>query len=284
MPEAGVVAQVRAFNRFYTRVIGVLEAGVLGTPYSLTEARVLFELAERGEVGVSELRQLLGIDAGYLSRILGRFASDGLVVREAARGDARRQIVRLTAQGRTAYARVDDEQVRATEHLLEPLDEDGRRRLVAAMDRIRRALGDAPLPRTVVLRGPGPGELGWIIARHGAQSAPQEAAAARIVADFACRADARETAWIAEVDGEPVGCALCLAAADPTTARLELLLVDTAVQRSGIGSRLVAECVRSARSAGFERLTAHAPAGSAAARVLERADFEADRQGWTRSW
>ena len=284
MPEAGVVTQVRAFNRFYTRVIGVLEAGVLGTPYSLTEARVLFELAARDEVGVSELRQLLGIDAGYLSRLLGRFASDGLVVREAARDDARRQIVRLTPQGRTAYRHIDDEQVRATEQLLEPLDEDGRRRLVNAMNQIRGALGDAPLPRTVVLRGPGPGELGWVIARHGAQSASWEAVAARIVADFACRADPREAAWIAEVDGEPVGCALCLTDADPTTARLELLLVDTAVQRSGIGSRLVAECVRSARAAGFERLTAHAPVDSAAARVLERAGFEADRQGWTRSW
>ncbi|TWF81487.1 MarR family transcriptional regulator with acetyltransferase activity [Pseudonocardia hierapolitana] len=286
MPEAGVVAQVRAFNRFYTRVIGVLEAGVLGTPYSLTEARVLFELAERDEIGVSELRQLLGIDAGYLSRILGRFASDGLVVREAARDDARRQIVRLTPQGRTAYGRIDDEQVRATEHLLEPLDEDGRRRLVGAMDRIRRALGDAPLPRTVVLRGPTPGELGWIIARHGAQSAPQEVVAARIVADFAFRADPREAAWMAEVDGEPVGCALCLAdaGAGAATARLELLLVEPAVRGAGIGSRLVRECVRSARSAGFERLTAHAPAGSAAARILERAGFEADRQGWTRSW
>jgi DNA-binding MarR family transcriptional regulator/GNAT superfamily N-acetyltransferase len=284
MPEASAVAQVRAFNRFYTRVIGALEAGILGTPYSLTEARILFELAEREEVGVSELRQVLGIDAGYLSRILGRFASDGLVVREAARDDGRRQIVRLTPQGRTAYGRIDDEQVRATERLLGPLDEDGRRLLVAAMDRIRGALGDAPLPRTVVLRGPAPGELGWIIARHGAQSAPQEAVAARIVADFACRADPREAAWIAEVDGEPGGCALCLADTDGTTARLELLLVDPGMRRAGIGSRLVAESVRSARSAGFERITAHAPAGSVAARVLERAGFEADRHGWTRSW
>lgn len=284
MPERTAVAQVRAFNRFYTRVIGVLEAGILGTPYSLTEARVLFELAEREEVGVTELRQMLGLDAGYLSRILRRFASDGLVAREAARDDGRRQIVRLTPQGRTAYGHIDDEQVRATEQLLEPLDEDGRRRLVAAMDRIRRALGDAPLPRTVVLRGPTPGELGWIIARHGAQSAPQEAVAARIVADFACRADPREAAWVAEVDGEPVGCALCLADADPATARLELLLVDPGSRRSGIGSRLVAECVRSARSAGFERITAQGSVGAAAATVLERAGFEADRQGWTRTW
>jgi DNA-binding MarR family transcriptional regulator len=181
MPDVSSVARVREFNRFYTRVIGVLEAGILGTQYSLTEARVLFELSHRAEMGVSELRAQLGIDAGYLSRILGRFGADGLVVREAARDDARCQVVRLTPQGRAAYRRIDDGQVRATERLLGPLDEDDRRRLVAAMDRIRRTLGDAPLPRTVVLRGPVPGELGWIISRHSTQ----EAEAARLVAEFA---------------------------------------------------------------------------------------------------
>src|SRR5919112_4291027 len=152
MAEPGpVVARVCEFNRFYTRVIGVLEAGILGTPYSLTEARVLFELAHHDEMGVSELRGALGIDAGYLSRILRRFSTDGLLVRETARDDGRCQVVRLTAEGRAAYARIDDGQVRATERLLEPLDEDGRQQLVAAMDRIRRALGDRPpLPRTGV--------------------------------------------------------------------------------------------------------------------------------------
>lgn len=281
MPEASPVARVREFNRFYTRVIGVLEAGILGTPYSLTEARVLFELSHRDEMGVSELRGLLGIDPGYLSRILRRFGADGLVVREAARDDARCQVVRLTAEGRAAYRRIDDGQVRATEHLLDPLDEDGRRQLVAAMDRIRRALGDSPLPRTVVLRGPAPGELGWIIARHAAQ----EAEAVRLVADFAGRADPRESVWIAEVDGEPVGCALCLADdADPGSARLSLLLVEPAARGAGIGSRLVAECVRSARSAGFDRITGSAPLDSTAARVLRRAGFEANGNAWTRSW
>lgn len=275
---AHTVARVREFNRFYTRVIGVLEAGVLGTPYSLTEARVLFELAHRDEAGVSELRGLLGIDAGYLSRILGRFAADGLVVREAARDDGRRQVVRLTPQGRTAYGRIDDGQVRATERLLGPLDEDGLRSLVTAMDRIRRAFGDAPLPRTVVLRGPRAGELGWIISRHGAR----EAAVARLVADFACRADAREAAWIAEVDGEAVGCALCLCDdADPAAARLEVLFVEPAARGAGIGSRLVAECLRSARSAGFERIGADASHDSAG--VLRRAGFEPAGLGWIRS-
>ncbi len=276
---AGTVAQVRQFNRFYTRVIGALESGILGTPYSLTEARVLFELAHRDELGASELRALLGIDAGYLSRILRRFSADGLVVREAARGDGRRQVVRLTERGRAAYARIDDEPVRATEQLLDPLDEDGRRRRVAAMDRIRRALGDAPLPRTVVLRGPGPGELGWIISRHAAH----EAEAARLVAGYACRADPRETAWIAEVDGEPVGCALCLADdADPAAARLTLLLVEPGMRGCGIGSRLVGECVRAARSAGFDRIGADAPPESAAGRVLLRAGFESRGSGWIR--
>jgi DNA-binding MarR family transcriptional regulator/GNAT superfamily N-acetyltransferase len=281
MTDAHTVARVREFNRFYTRVIGVLESGILGTPYSLTEARVLFELAQRDEMGVSELRGLLGLDAGYLSRILGRFGADGLVVREAARDDARCQVVRLTAQGRAAYGRIDDGQVRATERLLDPLDEESRQRLVAAMDRIRRALGDAPLPRTVVLRGPRPGELGWIISRHAAQ----ESQAARRVADFACRADPREAAWIAEVDGEPVGCALCLTDdADPGAARLTLLFVEPAARGAGIGSRLVAECERSARSAGFDRINAQAPPGSAGARVLQRAGFEANGNVWIRAW
>jgi DNA-binding MarR family transcriptional regulator/GNAT superfamily N-acetyltransferase len=275
---ARTVARVREFNRFYTRVIGVLEAGVLGTPYSLTEARVLFELAHRDEMGVSELRGLLGLDAGYLSRILRRFEADGLLVREAAQDDGRRQVARLTSQGRRAYERIDDEQVRATEQLLEPLDEDARRRLVAAMGCIRRAL-DAPLPRTVVLRGPEPGELGWIISRH----APQEAEAARLVAAFACRTDPRESAWIAEVDGEPVGCALCLAEdAEPGAARLGLLLVEPAARGAGIGSRLVAECVRAARCAGFDRIVAHAPRESAAGRVLQRSGFEPHGNAWTR--
>jgi DNA-binding MarR family transcriptional regulator/GNAT superfamily N-acetyltransferase len=285
------VAQVRAFNRFYTRVIGVLEAGLVGTPYSLTEARILYELAERDEVAVSELRQLLGIDAGYLSRILRRFNADGLAVREAARDDGRRQVVRLTAEGRAAYGHIDTQQIKAVERLLDPLDEDGRQQLVAGMDKIRRALDDVPLPRTLVLRGPAPGELGWIVARHGTLDEPElgrpeavEAEAARLVAGFACRADSREAAWIAEVDGEPTGCALCLADdVDPAAARLQLLLVEPAARGAGIASRLVAECVRSARSAGFDRIIAHARPGSPAGRVLQRAWFEADGDTWTRS-
>jgi DNA-binding MarR family transcriptional regulator/GNAT superfamily N-acetyltransferase len=273
-----LVARVREFNRFFTRVIGVLEAGILGTQYSLTEARVLFELAHRDEMGVSELRVLLGIDAGYLSRILRRFSADGLLVREAAQHDGRCQVVRLTAQGRAAYRRIDDGQVRATEQLLEPLDDEGKRQLVAAMDHIRRALGDRPLPRTVVLRGPQPGELGWIISRHGAQ----ESEAARIVAGFACRADPRETAWIAEVDGEPAGSALCIADdADPGAARLTLLRVDPPLRGAGIGSRLVAECVRAARCGGFERVDAVPGGEPAAERLLRRAGFEPNGNAWS---
>jgi DNA-binding MarR family transcriptional regulator len=289
---ARTVARVREFNRFYTRVIGVLEAGIVGTPYSLTEARVLYELAERDEVGVSELRRLLGIDAGYLSRILRRFGTEGLAVREAARDDGRCQVVRPTAQGRAAFGHIDAQQVLAVERLLDPLDEGGRQRLVAAMDRIRAALGDAPLPRTVVLRGPAPGELGWIVARHGALAEAElgrpeavEAEAARIVAGFVGRADPREAAWIAEVDGEPTGCALCLADdGDPASARLRLLLVEPAARGAGIGSRLVAECVRSARSAGFARITALARSGSPAGGLLRRVGFEAEGDEWTRTW
>jgi DNA-binding MarR family transcriptional regulator/GNAT superfamily N-acetyltransferase len=302
VPEASpvaprTVAQVREFNRFYTRVIGVLEAGIVGTPYSLTEARVLYELAERDEMGVSELRRLLGIDAGYLSRILRRFSADGLAVREAAHDDGRRQVVRLTEPGRAAYERIDARQVVAVERLLEPIGEDGRQRLVAAMDGIRRALGGATPPQCVVLRAPAPGELGWMVARHGALADPElgrpvaaEAVAARLVAGFASREDPREAAWIAEVDGDPAGCVLCLAGDDAggvgaaTSARLELLLVEPAARGAGIGSRLVTECVRFARTAGFDRITGCASAGSPAARVLERAGFErSGSERWIRS-
>jgi DNA-binding MarR family transcriptional regulator/GNAT superfamily N-acetyltransferase len=298
-----LVTQVREFNRFYTRVIGVLEAGIAGTPYSLTEARVLYELAGRDEVAVADLRRDLGIDAGYLSRLLARFAADGLVARETSTSDGRRQIARLTEHGAAAYAMVDAQQVEAVERLLEPLGEQARQRLVAAMDVIRRSLGGASRPEYLVLRAPGPGELGWIVSRHGAFAASErgrpeveEARAARIVAGFAERRDRHEAAWVAEADGEPVGCVLCLAGEDPRTASLRLLLVEPHARGAGIGGRLVEECVRFARTAGYARLrAATAPRLVAAERLLARSGFTREEalegaapddgaeQIWTRS-
>src|SRR5204862_3676280 len=150
----------RAFNRFYTRVIGVLADGLLHTPYSLTEARVIFELAHREDAEVAVLRRDLGLDAGYLSRMLARFESDGLVTRTTAAHDGRRRIVRLTAAGRAVFDTLDARSAADVDALLAPIDVAGQRRLVAAMADITRVLGPARTP-ALSIREPGPGDLGW---------------------------------------------------------------------------------------------------------------------------
>lgn len=279
-----VVARVREFNRFYTRVIGVLQAGLVGTPHSLAEARVLYEVAGREPVEVAALRRDLDLDSGYLSRILARLAAEDLVVVAPSDADARRRVVRLTDAGAAAFAVLDRGQTEAVERLLEPLTAADRARLVGAMDAIRRALGGAPPPRSYALRPPGPGDLGWVVARHGALYAAEhgwdhrfEALVARIVADYAEHRDpAREAAWIAEVDGAPAGCVFCVAAA-PDTARLRLLLVEPSARGMGIGARLVEECLRFARGAGYRRITLWTnDVLTAARRIYEQAGFRLD--------
>lgn len=284
--RADWVVQVREFNRFYTRTIGVLQAGLAGTPYSLTEARVLFEVAQREAVEAAELRRLLDLDAGYLSRILGRFVADGLVIREQSAADARRQVVRRTAAGTAAFAALDAAQAEAVEQLLQPLAAEERDRLVTAMGTIRQTLGHTVRPRGYVLRPPEPGDLGWVVARHGALYAAEygwdatfEALVARVVADYADHHDPkREAAWIAEVDGEGVGCVFCMAA-DGSTAKLRLLLVEPSARGMGIGARLVEECLRFARRAGYSRITLWTNDVLAdARRIYERAGFHLDEQ------
>lgn len=278
------VAEVREFNRFFTGVIGVLSEGLLRTPYSLTEARVLFELAGQdggGEVGA--LRRGLGLDAGYLSRILARFEADGLVVRQRSGVDARRQVVGLTEQGRSVFAMLDERSAGEVAALLGRVSEQDQRRLLSAMRTIRGLLDDANAPpRAVVLRAPGPGDYGWVVARHGALYATEygwdatfEALVARIVADYVERHDAeREAAWIAEVDGEPVGCLFCVAK-DPRTAQLRILLVEPSARGLGIGTRLVEECIRFARRAGYTRLVLWTnDVLVSARRIYEAAGFE----------
>ncbi|HEX4250354.1 MAG TPA: bifunctional helix-turn-helix transcriptional regulator/GNAT family N-acetyltransferase [Pseudonocardia sp.] len=284
-PDPAQVAQVRAFNRFYTRSIGVLGDHLAGSPFSLAEARVLYELAHHGSGAGgfegAELRRLLDLDAGYLSRILARFESAGLVSRRAHPADARRQLITLTDAGRATYADLDERQVNDVRQLLEPLSADQRGMLTEAMGSIRRALGGSPAPRSVVLRPPGPGDLGWIVSRHGALYVGEyggdprfEAMVARIVADYAAAHDpVREAVWIAEVDGRPVGSIACMAA-DPDTAKLRLLLVEPSARGLGVGERLVAECVRFAGRADYRRITLWTTSGLAAARrIYQRAGF-----------
>ena len=282
------VAAVRAFNRFYTGRLGILGEGFLRTPHSLTEARVLYELGRRDVVEVAELRRELEIDAGYLSRLLSRLEEQALVTRERSEEDGRRQRVRLTEHGADALAELDRRSAAEIGDLLEGLGEERQRRLVAVMQAIAGLLDDDPrADATVVLRAPHPGDYGWIVHRHGAQYAEEygwdatfEALVARIVADYAEHHDPkREAAWIAEVDGEPVGCVLCVRK-DDATAQLRLLLVDPRARGRGIGGRLIDECLRFARRTGYERIVLWTnDVLHDARRLYERAGFELVESG-----
>jgi DNA-binding MarR family transcriptional regulator/GNAT superfamily N-acetyltransferase len=276
------IAAVRAFNRFYTNVIGILQEGLLRTPYSLTEARVIFELAQRDATELVVLRRTLGIDAGYLTRILSRFETDGLVSRRRGSEDARRQIVALTRGGKSVFRRLDARSSTEVGGLLSALSERDQRRLVGAMGSIRDILSGSSTGQDLVLRPPSAGDLGWVVQRHGALyeqeygwDATFEALVARIVAEFVDHPDPqRERAWIAELGGERVGCVFCVGK-DDATAQLRLLLVEPEARGTGIGSRLVEACIQFAKSAGYERMILWTNDVLADARRLyERAGFE----------
>ncbi|MFG2036826.1 GNAT family N-acetyltransferase [Dactylosporangium sp. NPDC048998] len=283
------VAAVRRFNRFYTNLIGVLRAGLLDSPYSLAEARVLYELAAAPApaLEVADLRQGLDMDAGYLSRILGRFENDGLVVRERSDADARKQRIRLTDAGRAAQGELDRRSDAQAAALLTTATEADQRRLVGAMDAIESIFaGGSASARTVVLRPPGPGDLGWVVQRHGALYAAEygwneqfEAMVARIVADYAESHDPRwDRGWIAEVDGEPVGSIFCVRDCE-ATAKLRLLLVEPKARGLGVGGRLVDECIRFAQRAGYREMVLFTHDVLADARRLyQRAGFVLDSE------
>ena len=280
---AGRVAAVREFNRFYTRRIGVLDEGYLASRFSLTEVRVLYELAHRGSATASELGRDLGIDAGYLSRMLRSFARRGVVARTAAKDDARKSILRLTARGKSTVAPLEArarEQIGVMLRGVTPAEQD---QLVASMRAIERGLRRGPraAPK-VVLRSHRPGDMGWVVERHGALYSQEygwdetfEALVADIVAKFITHLDPkRERCWIAEVDGERVGCVFCVRKSK-TVAKLRLLLVDPRARGLGVGSRLVDECVRFARAAGYRDLVLWTnDVLVAARRIYERAGFE----------
>ncbi|HZE31531.1 MAG TPA: helix-turn-helix domain-containing GNAT family N-acetyltransferase [Actinoallomurus sp.] len=278
------VAAVRAFNRFYTHLIGVVSEGLLETPYSLTEARVIFELAQREVAEVTALRRSLDLDAGYLSRILSRFEADGLIRRERSPDDGRRQVAGLTERGRTVYRELDGRSGDRIGRILAELPEDDQRRLVGAMEAIEGILGERRRPAAYVLRAFGPGDFGWVVQRHGALYAAEygwdatfEALVARVVADHIESRDG--DAWIAEVDGEPVGCVFCIRKSEHV-AQLRLLLVEPSVRGMGIGGRLVEECVRFARRSGYDELVLWTnDVLGAARRIYQRAGFELVEEG-----
>jgi DNA-binding MarR family transcriptional regulator/GNAT superfamily N-acetyltransferase len=280
------VADVRAFNRFYTNLIGVLDEGLVDSPFSVTEARVLYELAHGAPTEVAALRRVLDVDSGYLSRILARFEESGIVRKQPSTTDARKRVIALTARGRKAFAQLNDNTVDQISGLLADVPEADVRRLTGAMATIRQVLERAPRPDSYVLRPLGPGDLGWVIARHGARYAQEygwdqtfEALVARILADFAAEPDpARQAGWIAEVDGEPVGCVFCTRK-DEHTAQLRLLLVEPAARGMGIGARLVEQCLRFAKDAGYRDIVLWTNDVLAdARRIYQRAGFELEHE------
>jgi DNA-binding MarR family transcriptional regulator/N-acetylglutamate synthase-like GNAT family acetyltransferase len=284
--DDAAVAAVRGFNRFYTNVIGLLRGKYLDTPYSLTEARLLFELAQRDTSEVTDLRRMVDIDPGYLSRILARFEADGLITRQRSAADARRQIIGLTATGRSAVEGLDARSAGQTRDMLAAVRDEDRRRLLDAMRAIKETLTGSPRPRGYLLRPPQPGDMGWVVQRNAAVYTEEfgwdpsyEALVARIVADYVDhREPGAEEAWIAEVDGTPAGCVFCVRE-NATTARLRLLLVEPWARGLGIGSRLVEEVLRFARQAGYSGITLWTNDVLVdARRIYQRAGFTLDNE------
>jgi DNA-binding MarR family transcriptional regulator/GNAT superfamily N-acetyltransferase len=257
------VAAVRRFNRFYTRQIGVLEEVLPDTPFSLTEARVLYELAHHDGTTATALGDSLGLDAGYLSRILRGFQQGGLLERRPSETDGRQSLLSLTVEGREAFARLDEATRGQIGGLLGALPADRQERLVGAMEVIEALLGARPESREpYLLRAHRPGDMGWVVRAHGELYWREhgwdehfEALVAGIVAGFIRELDpARERCWIAERDGENVGSIFLVKASDEV-AKLRLLLVDPSARGLGLGRRLVDECVAFAREAGYRKVT-----------------------------
>jgi DNA-binding MarR family transcriptional regulator/GNAT superfamily N-acetyltransferase len=281
------IGAVRRFNRLYTRRIGVLQDGFLKTPYSLAEARVLYELARRDTATASEIAAELDLDHGYLSRVLRGFGERGLVVKTASPNDRRQSLLSLTAKGRMAFAPLEERSQNEVAAMIGALSVADQERVVAAMRTIERSLCGAPTPQVpYILRPPRPGDMGWIIARHGVLYAEEygwderlEALTAEIVAAFLRKHDPkRERCWIAERDGENVGSIFLVRETDEV-ARLRLLLVEPEARGLGIGGRLAEETVRFARVAGYLKIMLWTHSVLVAARrIYERAGFKLTHQ------
>ena len=277
------VGAVRRFNRFWTRRIGVLREGYLESPFSLTEVRVLYELAHREDTTASELGKVLGLDAGYLSRILRGFEERGLIAKKPSETDGRRSLLRLTEGGQEAFVPLDARSREDVGAMLEALSAAEQDRLVGAMRTIERLIGARPEPKVpYLLRQHEPGDMGWVVHRHGVLYAREygwderfEALVARIVVDFVDYYDpAKERCWIVEMAGEIVGCVFVVKASD-TVAKLRLLLVEPEARGLGLGTHLVEECIRFARGRGYEKLTLWTNSVlDAARRIYEEKGFE----------
>ena len=276
------ILAVRAFNRFYTRKLGVLDQQLMKSPFSLSEARVLYELAHGDELSAKEIGLELGLDPGYLSRIVQNFDEAGLVAKKPLATDRRQTQLSLTAKGRQAYAKLERMSEDDVGAMLQPLSGSDRERLTGAMGTIEQLLGMAPAARPVaILRDPRPGDMGWVVQSHGALYASEygwdhgfEALVAEIVAKYMTSFDpSRERCWIADIDGKPVGSVFLVKASDDV-AKLRLLLLDPAARGQGLGQRLVAECISFAKACGYRRMTLWTQSILVAARkIYEDAGF-----------
>jgi DNA-binding MarR family transcriptional regulator/GNAT superfamily N-acetyltransferase len=292
MPGPDQIAAVRRFNRFYTRQIGVLRRNYLDSPYSLGEMRVLYEIAH-GATTARDIGRALDLDAGYLSRTLRNFEKRGFVSRKTSKADARASELTLTARGRKAFAPFEQRSQDQAADILAALKPEQCMRLTAAMQEIETLLGEStPASNAYTLRPPTFGDFGWMVSRHAqlyereyGWGEPFEGLCAGIVADFANKNDLkRERCWIAEMNGENVGCVMLVKDSDEV-ARIRLLLVDPKARGLGLGKRLVDECVTFARQAGYKRVTLWTHSILAAARhTYEKAGFTLTSSEKRRSW
>jgi DNA-binding MarR family transcriptional regulator/GNAT superfamily N-acetyltransferase len=291
------IAAVRHFNRFYTRQIGVLRKTFLDSPYSLGEARILYEISSRRSPTASQIARTLGLDAGYLSRVLHNFEKRGLIERRASRKDARQSHLALSVHGKKSFAPIESRSQQSAGDMLAKLPPADRGRLIAAMDAIEtlldgRLTAEPDKRRDYILRAPRPGDFGWIVKRHAELYAqeyrwiePFEGVCAQIVADFVNKYDSsRERCWIAEMDGENVG-SVMLAKDSADVARIRLLLVDPKARGLGLGARLTEEAIRFARSAGYRKITlwTHSVLG-AARHIYQKAGFKLTHSEPHQSW
>jgi DNA-binding MarR family transcriptional regulator/N-acetylglutamate synthase-like GNAT family acetyltransferase len=276
------IAAIRRFNRFYTKRIGVLEDGLLKSAFSLAEARLLYELAQREETTAALLGKELGLDPGYLSRMLAGFEKRGLLRKAPSPEDGRQTLLSLTAAGRTAFARLDAGARDEIAAMLQSLQEAEQQHLLASMAAIEALLRqEKQREPPFLLRPHRPGDMGWVIGRHGALYAAEygwseefEAFVAVLAAKFIREFDAkRERCWMAEINGETVG-SVFLVKKSRTTAQLRMLLVEPHARGLGIGKRLVEECIRFARHAGYRKVTLWTNSVlHAARRIYEAAGF-----------
>ncbi len=259
----GQISAVRAFNRFYTRKLGVLDQQLLKSPFSLSEARVLYELAHRENAAAKEIGVELGLDPGYLSRIVQKFDEDGLITRKPLPSDHRQYRLGLTARGRQAFARLERSSQDDVAAMLAALPRGDSQRLIGAMAAIERLLGESrPSPPPAILRDPRPGDMGWVVQSHGALYAREygfdasfEGLVAEIAGKFLASFDAsRERCWIADIDGAQVGSVFLVRHSDDV-AKLRLLLVDPAGRGQGLGRRLIGECIAFAQACGYRKIT-----------------------------